>query len=51
MLRISLKAAGSTREGQDLSYWSLQLSPNSVSTVPFRGRHVSVWEHADSEGR
>ena len=32
-------------------YWSIQLSPNSVSSVPYRGRHVSVWEHAEMPGR
>ncbi len=37
--------------GEGGGYWSLQLSPNSVSTLPFRGRHISVWEHATDKGR
>ena len=32
-------------------YWQIELSPQSISTVPFGGGHISVWEHAKSPGR
>ncbi len=46
-------AEGTTITGgeEGVGYWSLQLSPNSVSTVPFKGRHISVWEDANRPGR
>ncbi len=53
---VSAVEAGSAGQGgggggEGGGYWSLQLSPNSISTVPFRGRHISVWEHATDKGR
>ena len=32
-------------------YWNIQLSPSSISSVPFGPGHISVWEHTDSPGR
>ena len=32
-------------------YWNIQLSPDSVSSVPYGPGHITVWEHADSPGR
>ena len=26
-------------------YWDIQLSPNSVASVPFGNAHISVWKH------
>ena len=35
----------------DGGYWNIQLSPKSVSSVPFGPGHITVWEHADTAGR
>ena len=35
----------------DGGYWNIQLSPSSISSVPFGPGHITVWEHADSPGR
>ena len=32
-------------------YWNIQLSPSSITSVPFGPGHISVWEHTDSPGR
>ncbi len=44
----SISGGGGAEGG---GYWSIQLSPNSISSVPFRDRHISVWEHAAVPGR
>lgn len=38
-------------KGEGGGYWSIQLSPDSISSVPFRGRRISIWEHAAVPGR
>ena len=35
----------------DGGYWNIQLSPTSISSVPFGPGHITVWEHADAPGR
>ena len=50
ILVVSSRLALAT-SGEGGGYWSLQLSPNSVSTVPFQNWHISVWEHATDQGR
>ena len=42
-------SAGASGEGG--GYWSIQLSPNSVTSVAYRGRRISVWQHAIIPGR
>ena len=32
-------------------YWDLQLSPQSVASVPFGAGHISVWRHASDDAR
>lgn len=44
---LSVHYSGVTADG----YWDIQLSPNSITSVPFGAGHISVWEHAVTKGR